>query len=364
MRVFFNQFLDFLYVIIQRRLSSARYLGKMGLGLLLLGSPSLLFKFSRGDLSLLIDTSSAPQPEIILTSIMFLGFLCILLSIFIELKERFFGEAVSMKRAKSIDLRSLKGAAAPTLADSFTSTIETTGLHQDLFLWQERTQTTQEWLMQCSNVFMDFSDNSLQRLNSFEPQKPLALGAIAHVPHCFVLGFLVGNKRLTNFYCWQRNTTGKDSDRWIDCRDARSRGQELCVSETLINSDIDNDDLVRCVGISIEISMSNDIDVFMSYLKLDRAVRYEVMSKSIGNMFSDREQVNLVDSIRVHINELNKKYKNMTELHLTIMGQCSLVMRLGAEFNQNHFNFDIYIQHFQNNSYPWALVIKNLITTI
>ncbi|ELV8750302.1 SAVED domain-containing protein [Vibrio vulnificus] len=354
------QLLDFGYVIFQRRLSSARYLIKTGLLLLTIGAaPSLIFKVTKGEYSLLIDSASSPQPIVWLTSIAYLGLASIILGLIFEVKERVCGEAVAMKRAKSIDIRSLDGAAAPTLADTFHVTVESTGAHQDLFLWKERGETDEEWLEHSCKTLLDFADNSLRRLNSFEPQKPLALGALAHIPHCFALGFFVGNKRLVNYYCWQRDTKGKDASRWVDCRDARSRGQSLI--QPIFVPKLDNLTSVRRLGLTIEVSLSNDETQFLKDLDLDQVVKFQVKNKRIGNMFSDIEQSNLVAEIRQNVNNILSTYTNLEELHITITAQCSLVMRLGAEFNQNHIKLPIYIYHFQSNKYQWAFIL-NLIS--
>lgn len=349
-----DQILDFAYVIIQRRLSSARYLIKTGFLLLMISSPSLVLKINKGDYSLLIDTASTPISDIVFLIICYVGIASILTGITFEIKERYLGEAAKINRSKSIDLRSLDGAAAPTLADTYSNIIETTGLHQDLFLLREREQDLDQWLDSSTRALLNFSDNILRRLNSYEPQKPLALGAIAHVPHCFVLGFLVGNKRLANFYCWQRDSKKKSNNRWIDCRDIRTKGQQLI--STLIENKKNGSN--NRAGISIEISMENDIDNFMRHLNLDIALKLEVKNKYIGNMFSEREQVNIICEIRNRINDLINENRNINELHITITGQCSFVMRLGSDFNQNHLNMPIYIYHYEKNAYPWAFIIN------
>ncbi|OEC83162.1 hypothetical protein A9D46_12175 [Photobacterium damselae subsp. damselae] len=357
MKSIVSQALDFGYVIIQRRLSSARYLIKTGLILLGIGAaPSLIFKLQKNDLSLLIDSASSPQPIVWLSFVAYLGLFSILVGLFFEAKERIVGEAVPMKRAKSIDMRSLDGAAAPTLADTFHATIESTGLHQDLYLLKERGQTDDLWLKHSCKTLIEFADNTLLRLNIFEPQKPLALGALAHIPHCFALGFLVGNKRLVNYYCWQRDTKGKDKSRWIDCRDARSKGQHLL--EPKFEPIVKDIKTVRKLGLSIEVSMPNDEIQFRNDLNLDQVVKIQVKDKTIGNMFSDIEQSNLVGEIRDCVNSILSSYTELEELHITITAQCSLVMRIGADFNQNHINLQIFIHHFQNKKYQWALVLN------
>ncbi|WP_435235289.1 SAVED domain-containing protein [Psychromonas sp. PT13] len=354
-----NVLMDIVYVILQRRLSSARYLIKTGLILLSLGIPSLIFSFTYQDYSFLVDTANSPTPVILSNLIGWLGAITILFGIILEGYTHFYGEAQAKKRAKSIDLRSLNGAAAPTLSDSFEQTIETAGINHDLFLWKDEDESQTQWLKESVSIFNNFAKVNLARMNSFEPQKPLALGAIAHVPHCFVLGFLVGNKRLTQFYCWNRNTDKADKNRWLDCRDKRSRGQSLHKPVTIIMNDSINDTGVKKVGLSIEISDSSDVNLFKQKLDLDVVAKLEVPNKYIGNMFSEREQVAFVTQVREFINsEVNTRYPNVEEVHITILAQCSLVMRIGAEFNQNHIPNKVFIYHFNRTRYEWCFYMS------
>ena len=354
-----DQFLDFCYVIIQRRLSGARCL--MGAGLKLFaasGIGSLALQLSHGDYSFVIDTASDSRGEVILMIGAYFGLLIFLVGVCLEIYALCSGDAAVENRSKSIDLRSLDGAAAPTLCSSFKSTIEPGGIHDDLFLCKGRTQTISDWLEDTRTKLEYFHDKSLQKLNGFEPNKPLALGAIAHVPHCFILGYLIGNKRLVNYYCWNRNSEKNKKARWIDCRDVRTRGQQFECSEVLENQMV-NDVQVSSLGISVEISFVNDLDYFLQSLSLDRAITFSVDDKYVGNMFSDVEQSKFVESLRNKLNNtLLKKYPNLTEIHITSMAQSSLIMRIGAEFNQNHLNKDIYIHHYDGANYPWALKIN------
>ncbi|MEZ8858062.1 SAVED domain-containing protein [Vibrio atlanticus] len=354
-----DQLLDFGYVIFQRRLSGSRYLMSLGIKLFALTAiGSLAFQFSNGEYSFVIDTASDSGVEIAAIVGVYVSIAMILVGFFFEVYSMLFGESALHNRAKSIDLRSLDGAAAPTLCASFSSTIEPAGLHDDLFMWKSRNQTLEDWLEGSSVKLQKFYDESLQRLNGFEPNKPLALGAIAHVPHCFMLGYLVGNKRLVNYYCWNRNNEKKQKARWIDCRDARSRGQQLESSKIMERLDV-LDSHVTKLGISVEVSFDNDLKLFFENLELERAISYGVENTSVGNMFSDVEQSNLVKSLRNEINNtLLNKYPHVTEIHLTIMAQASLIMRIGAEFNQNHFNQQIHIHHFDGVGYPWSLHIN------
>lgn len=355
----FNILLDIVYVIIQRRLSSARYLVKTGCVLLVVGIPSLVFSFNYQEFSFLVDTASSPTPVVLSNLIGWLGFITVIAGLILEVYTHFYGEAQAKKRAKSIDLRSLNGAAAPTLSDSFEQTIEPAGINHDLFLWKDEEQSQAEWLENSIRVFNNFAKNSLARMNSFEPQKPLALGAIAHIPHCFSLGFLVGNKRLTQFYCWNRNAEKADKNRWLDCRDKRSQGQSLLNPVQIFQNDLASDFDVQKVGLSIEISDSNDVHLFQDSLGLDAVAKLEVREKYIGNMFSEREQVDLVSQVREFINsKINTKYPNVKQLHITILAQCSFVMRLGAEFNQNNIPNEVFIYHFDRARYSWCFYMS------
>lgn len=333
----------------------------MGLGIRLFtltAIGSLAFQFNNGEYSFIIDTASDSTYEIVTLVGVYVSILMILVGFLFEVYSMLFGESASKNRAKSIDLRSLDGAAAPTLCSSFSSTIEPAGLHDDLFMWKSRKQTMDDWLNESCAKFQKFYDESLRRLNGFEPSKPLAIGAIAHVPHCFTLGYLVGNKRLVNYYCWNRDNKKQHKERWLDCRDARSRGQQLLCSEIMERSQVP-DSQVNKLGISIEVSFDNDLETFFEALQLDRAIAYRIESRRVGNMFSDVEQSNFVAALRTEINNtLLNKYPNVTEIHLTLMAQASLIMRIGAEFNQNHFSQNIYVHHFDGSGYPWSLQIN------
>ncbi|MCF7360849.1 SAVED domain-containing protein [Vibrio sp. A1-b2] len=353
------QLLDFGYVIFQRRLSGSRYLMGLGIKLFTLTAiGSLAFQFSNGEYSFVIDTASDSTYEIATLVGVYVSIVMIVVGFFFEVYSMLFGESASKNRAKSIDLRSLDGAAAPTLCSSFSSTIEPAGLHDDLFMWKSRKQTLEDWLKESCAKLQKFYDESLQKLNGFEPNKPLALGAIAHVPHCFTLGYLVGNKRLVNYYCWNRDNKKQHKELWLDCRDARSRGQKLECSEIMEKPEV-LDSQVTKLGISIEVSFDNDLKTFFENLELDRAIAYRVESRNVGNMFSDVEQSNFVASLRTEINNtLLKKFPYVTEVHLTLMAQASLIMRIGAEFNQNHLSQQINVHHFDGAGYPWSIQIN------
>lgn len=284
-----------------------------------------------------------------------LGALVIVVGLILILHERFYGEAAPHNRAKSVDMRSLKGALAPKLCDTFSATIDQAGLVDDLYFVEDiyidgKEREPLSFLPVVTQKLEGFSRSFLPKARK-EPTKPIALGSIAHVPFCFALGFIVGNKSLTNFFCWNR-----EKREWVDCRDKLDSGLsaefEITQAKAVANEN------VTTIGLSIEISFHSDEAVFSAFLGLDRCVKVYVKNQFVGNIFSDEEQARLVSQIRDYVNKsLIKNFPNITELHLTIMAQASFVMRLGSEFNQNHIP-KIFVYHFRpdrENCYPWRL---------
>ena len=122
--------LDFVYVIFQRRLSSARYLMKTGLALttVFAGIGSLVGSISTEGMTLSVDNNSSPVWPFLINCLVILGLFFLIIGFLIELYERLCGEASNAHRAKSIDLRTLSEAKAPTLAKSYHSTVESSGM--------------------------------------------------------------------------------------------------------------------------------------------------------------------------------------------------------------------------------------------
>lgn len=282
--------------------------------------------------------------------------LCIIaIGLTLILHDRLRGESSPRHRAKSIDLRSLPAATAPKLCDDFSAVIEQAGLHNDLYFESEiysesGIRSASEFLPVIIDQFNSFNNNFLKKSRG-DSLKPFALGAIAHVPFCFALGFLIGNRSKNNYYCWNR-----DKKEWIDCRSRPDLGSSAkFITHTSTGT---SDTEVRAVGISIEISFKSDEAEFMASNFLDACVKVSVDDQSIGNIFSDVEQTRIVSQIREYINnQLLQKFPNLSELHITVMAQASFIMRLGAEFNQNHMPKN-FIYHYDSNSaekYPWNL---------
>ncbi|WP_074214352.1 SAVED domain-containing protein [Salinivibrio sp. ES.052] len=325
-----------------------------------LGIGSIMGSISNDSLTITLDNNSSPLSSIFINVFFVLGVLSFLVGSLIELYERLVGEAAVSNRAKSIDLRSLGQASAPKLSRAFPLQIEESGLHYDLFLCRLEGENLDSWLERSKRALEVFSSESLERINSHESEHPLALGAQAHIPHCFTIGFMVANRRLVNFYCWSRDKNKDEKSRWIDTRDKRTRGKTIIgFTKTLIAQHIDDDTNVKKLGLSLEISIPSNPTIFMTQLKLDACTQIKVKHQYVGNLFSEKEQVNIITEIRSLLNNnLFKRFPNLRELHITITGQASFVMRLGADFNQNHFPKVIKVYHFENNTYPWCFCLS------
>lgn len=287
-----------------------------------------------------------------------ISFLIVAIALIIVMHEHFYGESAPKNRARSVDMRSLNGASAPKLCDAYTSIVDQAGLHDDLYFVDymylgDREVQPSNFLPIVVGKLKTFSSEFLRRAQENEPSKPLALGAIAHVPFCFALGFLVSNKLHSNYFCWNR-----DKKNWVDCRQKLDSG--LTSKFSLVNNDQLDDFSVKAIGISIEISSTSNPKKFEESLGLDCYVRVSVSEQKIGNIYSDDEQIRLVAEIREYLNKtILKKFPNLEEIHLTVLAQASFVMRLGADFNQNHIP-KVFIHHYSpsvENSYPWGVVL-------
>lgn len=353
----FDIILDFLYVIAQRRLSAARKLMQVGLAVagIALGIGSLVFSMSFNGIVLTADTNGSTVSPILINTFLIIGELVLVAGIVLEIYQQFWGEASQANRAKSVDLRSLLKGSAPQLSKVFTQTIEGSGTRKSLYLQQQRDELLNDWLDRSSESLTHFAQNELVELNQHESEHPLALGAIAHVPHCFALGFLVANRRLVNYYCWDRDSKKEEKSRWIDCRDKRTRGQSISGEvKGYKSNNICSEKEVKKLGLSIEFSIPSDPEVFLEKAGLDAVYQIKLPKQYIGNLFSEKEQVKIISEIRELMNnQLLKKYSSVEELHITITGQNSFVMRFAADLNQNHIPKVIKVYHFEKNDYPW-----------
>lgn len=350
--------LDFLYVIFQRRLSSARYLIKSGISVatIFLGLGSLAGSVSYQGFNLNIDSGSSSVIPFIVNFFAIIGLISLVIGILLEFYGHIWGEASKGNRAKSIDLRSLSQANPPKLSKSFPSLIESSGIHDDLFLIQNSDDSLSDWLQRSTTALNHFAKDNLVKINQYESEHPLALGALAHVPHCFSLGFLIANKRLTNYYCWNRDLNKNNKSRWIDCREKRTKGQSTSgFVKTVMSNNVNNPQEVKKLGLSIEMSITSNPKNFLTKIGLDAVCKIGLKDQTIGNLFSEKEQVKIVGEIRKLLNnDLFKKYPNIEELHITITAQASFIMRFGADCNQNHFPSVIKVYHFENKKYPWC----------
>ena len=357
-----DQILDFLYAILQRRLSTGRFLIKSGLTIScsFLGIGALAGSITFEGFTLTADSNSSPVLPLLINGLTSLGIIFLVVGLIIELYERINGEAASKNRAKSIDLRSLSQATAPNLSKAFPLLIESSGIHNDLHIIRENGEPLSKWLSRSTSSLESFANTHLAKMNQHEAEHPLALGAQAHVPHCFVLGFLIANRRLVNYFCWNRDINKSEKSRWINCRDKRTKGQ---TTEGQINivqsSEILKPEQITKIGLSIEMSITSNPRRFMEEAGLDVVYQIGLENQTIGNLFSEREQVKIISEIRDLLNrKIFKEFQNLEELHITITGQASFIMRLGAEFNQNHFPKTIKVHHFENNHYPWSFCIS------
>lgn len=349
--------LDFGYVICQKRLSSARLLIKTGTATLAatIGIGSIVAVLSYNGISLSTDNNEPIVSPLVINSAAAFGLLSLVFGVFLEIYERIWGEAAKINRSKSIDLRSLSKAHAPKLQDSFPLVIESSGIYNDLFLHQDTNEPVDAWLKRSTKALSNFANIDLARMNEHERNNPLAIGAVAHIPHCFALGFLIANRRLTNYYCWYRDLDKTEKNRWIDCRDKRTRGKSIKEGITVFPSEqTAHPDQIKKLGLSIELSLPSAPQLFRQETGVDVAYQISFKNKSIGNIFSEKEQVKIVKEIRDLINnEILLTYRNVEEFHITIAAQCSFVMRLAADMNQNHFPEVIRVYHYEKSGYPW-----------
>lgn len=363
MRIF-HTLANLFHIWLSRRLTTGNNLVKYGSLIMLAGFGLPAFTITYNSISgdeTKLDFSDTSVSDISSLALM-VGVCLILIGIIFIIFERYKGEAAPRNRAKSIDLRSLKGAKAPKLCDIFTSTIDQAGLYEQLYLENDIFEESgakqpSEFLPITARKLTDFSILFLKKTREEEPLKPLALGAIAHIPYCFAMGFLIGNKSSVNYYCWKRDQENTKRTKWIDCRDKLDLGQSANF-DTTINTHLKDTD-VKHLGMSIEISIKSDDELFIKQNQLDACCKITVPQQRIGNVFSDVEQIRIINQIIDYFNnDLSKRFINLSVLHISISAQASFVMRFGAQLNQNHIP-QIKIYHFENRHYPWYLILNN-----
>jgi len=257
-------------------------------------------------------------------------------------------------KAKGITLLSLPISTPPQLETQFYQTIESSRTVKNSHLIKKEDETDVNWLNRSERSLNYINNIVVKDLESEDPNLVLAIGALAHVPHVFGLGFLLANRRNINYYCWDRDRKDKENNNWVDVRNIM--GFRTQFNHKLVQAHQDSD--IRKMGLSIEVSMNNDEMNFMDKLNLDAVSVIHVEDKKIGNLFSYEAQVSLVVGIRDYLNnDIFSQHKGIEELHITIMGQASFIMRLASEFNQNHFPPIIKVHHYKEQEYPWCAVL-------
>jgi hypothetical protein len=258
-------------------------------------------------------------------------------------------------KAKGITLLSLSISKPPQLEMQFYQTIESSRTTQDSNLIKKENESDTEWLHRSECSINNINNSVVEELELEDSNLVLAIGALAHVPHVFGLGFLLANRRNINYYCWDRDRKDKENNNWLDVRNIM--GFKTQFNHKFIR-DRKNSEINK-IGLSIEVSMNNDEKNFMDKLSLDAVATIHVEDKKIGNLFSYEAQMSLITGIRDYLNnEIFSQYKSIQELHITIMGQASFIMRLASEFNQNHFPAVIKVHHYEKQGYPWCAVMQ------
>lgn len=258
-------------------------------------------------------------------------------------------------KAKGITLLSLNHSSPPQLEAQFYQTIESSRTSQNSNLIKKENESDTEWLHRSECSINNINNSVIKELELENSNLVLAIGALAHVPHVFGVGFLLANRRNINYYCWDRDRKDKENNNWLDVRNIMGFKAQFNhkLKRAHQNSEINK------IGLSIEVSMNNDESNFMDKLSLDAVATIHVEDKKIGNLFSYEAQMSLVTGIRDYLNnEIFGQYKSIQELHLTIMGQASFIMRLASEFNQNHFPAVIKVHHYEKQGYPWCAVMQ------
>lgn len=187
----------------------------------------------------------------------------------------------------------------------------------------------------------------LEQSGRSNPDMKLAIGAIAHVPLLAAIGYYLTNRTNAIFYCWNR-----DKRTWINTEDHTDGGKRFhieCVKSSG-NS--------QQVGIILQCSIPVNTEEFLKQTNCEACYLVSLDRVGLGNLFSAHEQQRLCREFREFYNQtIRPQHPQINRLDVTISAQASFVMRLGAEFNQNHMPEEIRVWHFENQKYPWSLSI-------
>jgi hypothetical protein len=187
----------------------------------------------------------------------------------------------------------------------------------------------------------------LEQSGRSNPDMKLAIGAIAHVPLLAAIGYYLTNRTNAIFYCWNR-----DKRTWINTEDHTDGGKRFHIECVKSSGN------AQQVGIILQCSIPVNTEEFLKQTNCEACYLVSLDRVGLGNLFSAYEQQRLCREFREFYNQtIRPQHPQINRLDVTISAQASFVMRLGAEFNQNHMPEEIRVWHFENQKYPWSLSI-------
>lgn len=187
----------------------------------------------------------------------------------------------------------------------------------------------------------------LEQSGRSNPDMKLAVGAIAHVPLLAAIGYYLTNRTNAIFYCWNR-----DKRAWINTEDHTDGGKRFHIECVKSSGN------AQQVGIILQCSIPVNTEEFLEQTNCEACYLVSLDRVGLGNLFSAYEQQRLCREFREFYNQtIRPQHPQINRLDVTISAQASFVMRLGAEFNQNHMPEEIRVWHFENQKYPWSLSI-------
>lgn len=190
-------------------------------------------------------------------------------------------------------------------------------------------------------------DEFLEQSGRSNPDMKLAVGAIAHAPLLAAIGYYLTNRSNAIFYCWNR-----DKRSWINTEDYTDSNKHFRIE--CVNSRVH----AQQVGIVLQCSIPINISEFLESTGCETCYLVTLNDIGLGNLFSAHEQQRLCREFRnLYNNTIRPQHPTIKQIDITISAQASFVMRLGAEFNQNHMPERVRVWHFENRKYPWSLSI-------
>lgn len=189
--------------------------------------------------------------------------------------------------------------------------------------------------------------NTLEQSGKSNPDMQLAIGGVGHVPILIAIGFYLTNRINAIFYCWHR-----DKRLWVNTEDQTDRGNYFhtkCIK---------NKENSQKIGVILQCSIPINQEEFLNSSNSDTYYLISLNNIGSGNLFSAHEQQRLCREFGEIYNQIIRpQHPKISHLDITISAQASFILRLGAEFNQNHMPEKIKIWHFENQQYPWFLCL-------